>query len=143
MDRKKILVIDDEPDVLTFLTTFLEDCGFETCTALNGEEGWEKIIKERPDLICLDILMPRKTGVKLYGQIRKDKNLRKIPVIIITGLGPSQYAACEFKKFIHQRSAVPPPDGYLEKPIDRETLFKTITQILERQTSCASVANSQ
>ncbi len=133
MKKKKILIIDDEPDVVTFLITLLEDQGFETCAAQDGEEGWEKIQKERPDLICLDILMPRKTGIKLYRQVRQNQTLKCIPVVIITGLGPAQYADSEFKKFIYHRSIVPPPDGYLEKPIDTEVLLKTISAILEGQ----------
>ncbi|MBU1205963.1 MAG: response regulator [Proteobacteria bacterium] len=131
MTRKKVLVIDDEPDVVTFLTTFLEDHGYETCSAKDGEEGWEKIQKERPDLICLDILMPQKTGVKLYGEIRKDPAVKNTPVVMITAFGPPEHPAIEFKKFIHHRSSVPPPDGYLEKPIDRSALLKTIADILE------------
>lgn len=135
MGSKKILVIDDEPDVVTFLTTLLEDHGYETCSAMDGEEGLEKIQKEHPDLICLDILIPKKTGVKLYGQIRKDPTLKNVPVVIITAWGPPEYPGIDFKRFIHHRSKIPPPDGYLEKPIDREDFLKTISQILEGRTS--------
>jgi CheY-like chemotaxis protein len=135
MASKKIMVIDDESDVVAFLTTLLEDHGYETCPASDGEEGWEKIQKEHPDLICLDILMPKKTGVKLYGQIRKDPVLKNIPVIIITAWGPPEYPGIDFKRFIHHRSKIPPPDGYLEKPIDRDALLKAVSQILEGRTS--------
>ena len=72
MPGRKILVIDDEPDIVSFLTTLLQDHGYETCSAKDGEEGWKKVCGEHPDLICLDLLMPQKSGVKLYGQIRKD-----------------------------------------------------------------------
>jgi CheY-like chemotaxis protein len=133
MPGRKILVIDDEPDIISFLTTLLQDHGYETCSAKNGEEGWEKVRKEIPDLICLDLLMPQKSGVKLYGQIRKDPTLQHIPVIMITGFGPPEYPAIDFKRFIHHRSAVPPPDGYLEKPIDRDELLATIARVLGSQ----------
>jgi CheY-like chemotaxis protein len=130
MASKKILVIDDEPDVVTYLTTLLQETGYETCSAKDGVEGLEKIQKDRPDLVCLDILMPEKTGVKLYGEIRKDPLLKQIPVVMITAFGPPEYPTSDFKRFIHHRSVVPPPDGYIEKPIDREILLKTLAEIL-------------
>jgi len=133
MPGRKILVIDDEPDIVSFLTTLLQDHGYETCSAKDGEEGWEKVRGEHPDLICLDLLMPQKSGVKLYGQIRKDPALRHIPVIMITGFGPPEYPGIDFKRFIHQRSAVPPPDGYLEKPINPDALIETIAAIFENR----------
>ena len=133
MTGRKILVIDDDPDIISFLTALLQDHGYETCSAKNGEEGWEMVREEHPMLICLDLLMPQKSGVKLYGQIRKDPTLKHIPVIMITGFGPPEYPDIDFKRFIHHRSAVPPPDGYLEKPIDRDTLLSTIARVLENQ----------
>lgn len=135
MPGRKILVIDDEPDIVSFLTTLLQDHGYETFSAKDGEEGWEKVRGEHPDLICLDLLMPQKSGVKLYGQIRKDPALRHIPVIMITGFGPPEYPGIDFKHFIHRRSAVPPPDGYLEKPINPDALIETIAAIFENRNS--------
>jgi CheY-like chemotaxis protein len=134
MPGRKILVIDDDPDIISFLTALLQDNGYEACSAKNGEEGWEKVREEHPDLICLDLLMPQKSGVKLYGQIRKDPALKRLPVIMITGFGPPEYPGIDFKRFIHHRSAVPPPDGYLEKPIDRDELLAVITRVLGNQT---------
>src|SRR4030042_5505760 len=133
MSSKKILVIDDEPDALTYLTMLLEDQGYETCSAKDGVEGMEKITQERPDLVCLDLLMPQKTGVKLYHEMRKDPDLKKIPVVMITAFGPPLQPGIDFKRFIHQRSMISPPEGYIEKPIDREVLVKTIAGIFERQ----------
>jgi DNA-binding response OmpR family regulator len=135
MTGKKILVIDDSPDIVSFLTTLLQDHGYETFSAKDAEEGWEKAHAEHPDLICLDILMPQKSGAKLYGQFRKDPTLQRIPVVIITGFGPPDYPGIEFKKFIHHRTAVPPPDGYLEKPIKPTELLETIRAIFESRKS--------
>jgi two-component system, cell cycle response regulator DivK len=135
MPGKKILIIDDEPDILSFLTALLRDHGYETCSAKDGEEGWSKACEEDPDLICMDLLMPQKSGVKLYGQIRKDPRLQRIPVVMITGYGPPEYPGIDFKKFIHHRSAVLPPDGYLEKPIHPKALLETIAAIFEKRPS--------
>jgi CheY-like chemotaxis protein len=129
MDRKKILVIDDESDVVTYITTLLEENGYMTCSAMDGVEGMEKVKTENPDLICLDLLMPEKTGIKLYREIRKDAQFKNIPVIMITGFAAPEYPLIDFKRFINQRS-IPPPEGYMEKPIDRQALLKAVQETL-------------
>jgi CheY-like chemotaxis protein len=123
-DKKKILVIDDDPDIVTFLTTLLEDNGYETVSAVDGEEGSQKAASERPDLICLDITMPEKSGVKFYREMREDTDLKSTPIIIVTGI------AAEFQRFISTRKQVPPPDGYIPKPIDKQALLDTISKLL-------------
>ncbi|MEJ5376475.1 MAG: response regulator [bacterium] len=137
MGSRKIMVIDDEEDVVTFLTTFLEESGYETCFAMDGSEGLEKIRKEKPDLICLDLLMPEKTGILLYREIRKDPALSHIPVIMITGFSAPEYPLIDFKRFISARS-IPPPEGFMEKPIDRQALLSAIRETLEARNRGAS-----
>jgi CheY-like chemotaxis protein len=127
---KKILIIDDEEDVLTYLKTLFEENGYETAVAMNGKEGLEKIRSERPDLICLDILMPEKSGIYLYRELKKDKDNKDIPVIIVTGFKADEYPLIDFKKFIYERS-VPGPEGYIEKPIDQKVLLDTVKGILK------------
>lgn len=131
MSKAKILVIDDELDVVKFLSTLLEDHGYATCSAGDGIEGMERIQKDSPDLICLDLLMPNKSGVKFFHEVRKHPDWKKIPVIMITGWGPPEYPGVDFKSFIHQRHLVAPPEGYLEKPIKQDALLKLIADILE------------
>jgi len=127
------MVIDDE-DVVTFLTTLLEENGYETCWAMDGVEGLEKIKRERPDLICLDLLMPEKTGILLYREIRKDPELKDIPVIMITGFAAPEYPLIDFKRFISTKS-IPPPEGFMEKPIDQKALLAAIKETLDAKTS--------
>ena len=129
MEAKKIMVIDDEADVVTFLTMLLEENGYCTCSACDGVEGLEKIRKERPDLICLDLLMPEKTGIILYREIRKDEELKEIPVIMITGFAAPEFPLIDFKRFITKRS-IPPPEVFMEKPIDRQALLNAIRETL-------------
>jgi len=128
------MVIDDEEDVVTFLTTLLEENGYETCWAMDGVEGLEKIKRERPDLICLDLLMPEKTGILLYREIRKDPELKDIPVIMITGFAAPEYPLIDFKRFISTKS-IPPPEGFMEKPIDQKALLAAIKETLDAKTS--------
>jgi len=121
---KKILVVDDEPDVVTYVTTFLRDHGFETCSAANGQEGLDKAKSERPDLITLDISMPEKSGVKMLRQLQEAPETSDIPVVVVTGV------SSDFKQFISRRKHVRPPAGYVEKPIDRDELLDTMRGLL-------------
>jgi len=116
--HKTVLIIDDEPDTCTYFAAVLEDHGFSTLTAYDGEEGLRKLADNLPDLVTLDISMPEKSGVKLYREIKEDPQWKRIPVIIITGV------AEDFRGFISSRKQVPPPEGYLTKPIDPEKLLE-------------------
>jgi CheY-like chemotaxis protein len=121
---KRILVVDDEPDVVTYLTSVLSDAGYETDSAANGEEAWDRVRKSRPDLITLDITMPEMTGVKTYRRLKEDEGLRTVPVVMVTGV------THDFKQFISTRSQVPPPEGYLEKPVKPEELLAEVRRLL-------------
>lgn len=126
---KKILVIDDEPDMLTFLCTLLEDNGYVTCTATDGEEGMQKVKSEKPDLISLDLLMPNKTGIKMYRELRKDEATKGIPVVMVTGFGQGDVPSMDFKKWIHER-AIKAPEAYIEKPVNAAELLDAIKKAL-------------
>jgi len=124
MRDRTILIVDDEPDVVSYLVLFLEDHGFLTLTAANGKEGYEKAKAERPDLITLDISMPGESGVRMYRNLQEDRETARIPVVIITGISH------DFKRFIGTRKHVRAPEAYLEKPINREQLLATIRELL-------------
>jgi CheY-like chemotaxis protein len=121
---KKILVVDDEPDVIEYFTTLLEEHGYETQSASNGAEAMASIREDRPDLVALDITMPEQSGVKTYRQLKENSEFVDIPVLIITGI------AKDFKNFISSRKQVPPPEGYLEKPVSPETLTAEVKRLI-------------
>lgn len=123
VNQKTILVVDDEPDVCTYISTLLEDHGYTTISAKNGEEAMVKLKAVSPDLITLDISMPEKSGVKLFREIKEDSRWKKIPIIIITGVSE------DFQKFISTRRQVPPPEGYLSKPINQEEILELIRKL--------------
>lgn len=123
-NAKTILVVDDEPDTRTYLTTVLEDNGFATVAAADGTEALKKVEESRPDLIALDISMPEKSGVAVYRTLKEDDDLKSIPVIIITGVSD------DFEKFISTRRQVPPPEGYISKPVDVEELLGKVNDLL-------------
>jgi CheY-like chemotaxis protein len=126
---KKILVIDDEPDMVTFLSTLLKDNGYEILTAFDGDEGLHKAKNEKPDLVSLDLLMPNKTGIKMFRELRRDPEISAIPVVIVTGFATDDTPNMDFKKWIRERS-IRPPEAYIEKPVETEVLLKEIKRIL-------------
>lgn len=124
-DQKKIIVIDDDPDIVTFLTTLMKDNGYAVVSAADGKEGLEKTRQEKPDLILLDITMPETSGVRYYREVRNDPGLKSTPVVMVTGV------AEEFKQFISTRRQVPPPDGYVTKPVDKQGLLDLVARLLK------------
>lgn len=118
-----ILVADDEPDTVAFLAGVLEDNGAKVLKATSGEEAL-KLARERlPDLLTLDLSMPGKSGVDVFIGLRQDPALKNLPVCIITGKP-------EMRKLIYERP-VPPPEGFLSKPVDPESLVLNLRKILE------------
>lgn len=122
--RKTVLVVDDDPDAREFLTTVLEDNGIASTTAKGGAEAIESIERSVPDLVALDISMPEKSGVAVYRRLKEDAQLQKVPVLIITGISE------DFRKFISTRRQVPPPEGYLSKPIDPGEFIEKVRELL-------------
>ena len=127
---KKVLVVDDDPDVVTFNVTIVEELGYTPLVAKNGEEGLKIVKEERPDLVILDVLMPRQSGVRLYRELKTDESLGQIPVIMLSAIAEktflrSQKALTEFGE-----DKIPEPEIYLEKPIEPEELGKIIKDTL-------------
>jgi len=83
---KKILIIDDDPIIVKYLQAVFSDNGYQSCTASTSMEGLEMVRKEKPDLITLDLEMPGEWGPRFYRKLRKEKELRDIPVIVISGI---------------------------------------------------------
>jgi DNA-binding response OmpR family regulator len=123
-EQKKILVIDDEPDVRTYLTTLLEDNGYTVDSAKDGQEGWEKFQQDRPALVTLDITMPEKSGVRFYRDVKENEEFKATPIIIITGV------STDFEKFISTRKKVPAPEGYIPKPVDQNALLAKVKELI-------------
>ncbi len=117
-----VVVVDDEPDTLTFIATVLRDAGATVYEATSGDEAVEVARKERPDLVTLDIQMPGKDGGEVFEEMRADPILRAIPVCIISGKP-------ELRRLIYQRT-VPPPEGFLDKPISEKNLLLNVRKIL-------------
>ncbi|MGD9008252.1 MAG: response regulator [Desulfobacteraceae bacterium] len=127
---KKVLVVDDDPDVRLFSITVLEENGYTPLEATNGEEGMQLIRKENPDLVILDVLMPRESGIRLYRQMKTDKKLDKIPIIILSGITRRSFLRSQKALTEFGGEEVPEPQTYLEKPVEPEELAAAIKAAL-------------
>ncbi len=126
---KKILVVDDEPDVRNFLATCIEDAGFQVDTANDGAEALEKVQIDPPDLMTLDMVMPRVSGINLMRKLRKMDQFKRLPVIVITAHAHDELASEDLKSFSAFTSGLR-PRYTLEKPVTPEKLVTAICDIL-------------
>jgi CheY-like chemotaxis protein len=121
---KKILIVDDEADIRTYLEVLFTENGYETAVAVDGDVAMAKAKEFKPDAITLDIIMPHETGQKFYRQLVKDPELSKVPAVICTGME-------RFRDlFSRDHRTMPKPFGFIEKPIDKEELLKKIKEAL-------------
>jgi len=123
-DQKTILVVDDEPDIVRWLTLLFENNGYRVVTAQDGLEGMEKAKSEKPDLITLDISMPKESGVKMYRNLNKDTSLVDIPVVLVTGASPM------LNTFITKIKQLRKPAGFMEKPVKDTELISKVKEII-------------
>ncbi|MEA3470589.1 MAG: response regulator [Thermodesulfobacteriota bacterium] len=127
---KKVLTVDDDPDIIAFVKTVLEENNYTPLIAKNGEIGLDLAREEKPDLVILDVLMPKQSGIRMYRELRADESLKNTPVIILSGIAKrtflrSQEALTEFGD-----QPVPEPDLYIEKPVEPDELAETIKSLI-------------
>lgn len=127
--EKRILVVDDEPDVRNFLAACLEDAGFVVETAVDGMEALEKVKANTPDLMTLDMVMPRKSGIKVMRTLRENEKWARLPVIVITAHARDEFGSEDIKEFNAIASGLR-PRYTLEKPVTPEKLVMSICEIL-------------
>ncbi len=128
--EKKVLVVDDDPDVCIFLETCIKAAGFQVESAMNGVDALDKIEGNVPDLMTLEIVMPRKSGVSLMRKIHKNETWSAIPVIVITAHLHNEPGKDDIKEFNSFNKRVG-PEYFLEKPITPKRLVRTICDILD------------
>ncbi len=113
--KKKILIVDDDPNIRDYLVSLFEDNGYDTCTATDVRDGLKVVKEYKPDLITLDLEMPGEWGPRFYRQLSQDNELKNTPVIVISGLSGNDYAISK---------AV----ASLSKPFDRDELLSIIKE---------------
>lgn len=125
---RKILIIDDEPDLLMYLKTFLEDQGYGVSCAQDVQSALQMISKEKPDLICLDIMMPIKSGISLFEHISRDEPTQAIPVVIISGM--TEESMENLVEGVDGVGILPKTYRFLNKPVDLNQLLGAIREAL-------------
>lgn len=130
MKKKKVLVVDDELDMRTYLSTLLETNDYEAVVATNGQEGMQKVKDKKPDLVILDILMPKESGVKMYRELKTDDNLKNIPVLVLSAISKKTFTHSQKTLDEFKGKSVPEPEAYIEKPPDSDELLEIIGKLL-------------
>jgi len=128
---KKILIVDDELDVRIYVRTLFETSGYAPIVTRNGKEGLEKAKELSPDLIILDVMMPEAGGVTMYRELKSDKALKDIPVIMLTGIGEKSFSHYLKMLNLKRKDPIPQPDAHMEKPLDHEKLLELAKKILD------------
>ena len=127
---KKVLNVEDDPDIRTFVSTVVEENGYIPILAKDGEEGMKKVREEPPDLIILDILMPKESGIKMYHELKIDPDLKDIPVVMLSAISKRTFLRSQAALDEFGNENIPEPQAYLEKPVEPEDLAKNLKKIL-------------
>ena len=127
---KRVLVVDDELDMRTFITTLLETNGYKPFSAEDGVQGLEVARQKRPSLIILDIMMPKESGINLYRELKSDPDLKAIPVIMLSALSRKTFFHSQKVLDEYKGERIPEPAAYIEKPPEPEELLEAIEKSL-------------
>lgn len=128
--KKKVLTADDEHQVREIIATMLQENDYIPLQAKNGEEAMKVIREDTPDLIILDVLMPEKSGIKLYRELKTNASLKKIPVVICSGIARRTFLRTHAVPTKLGQESIPAPEAYMEKPVKPEALAKVIKKLL-------------
>jgi DNA-binding response OmpR family regulator len=127
MEKKRILVVDDDPDLVETISMMLEARGFSPLPAYGGIEGLEKAREERPDLIVLDVMMPDKDGYAVCNELKKDPTVNEIPIILLTAIGDHITSTTYTLRGGMETLA----DDFFQKPVEIQALVNRIDQLLK------------
>ncbi|BEQ14123.1 response regulator transcription factor [Desulfoferula mesophila] len=124
-DGKYVLVVDDDPDLVESVAMNLEAKGFEVGKAYDGVEGLESVKARRPDVVVLDVMMPRKDGYEVCAQLKSDSAFSGIPVILLTAVG----SAVNSTSYTHRDGMTTEADEYIAKPVDLDQLAELVAEL--------------
>ncbi len=131
IERKKILIVDDELDMRIFLCNLLGNCGYEPIDAGDKNEGMQKAVREKPALIILDVTMPKETGIKMYRELKEHEDLKNVPVIMVSTIDKKTFSFYQKFQATPRHKVVPDPGAYLEKPLEAEELIELVRTLTE------------
>ena len=127
---KKVLVVDDDVDIRKVVSKLVEKSGYEAIEAKNGVEGMGKVREHKPDLIILDMLMPKESGIRMYHELKTEESLKDIPVIVLSAIPKKSFLKSQKVLDEFAGQSVPEPEAYIEKPEEPEELIALMKKIL-------------
>jgi two-component system, OmpR family, phosphate regulon response regulator PhoB len=127
---KKVLVVDDDADVTKLVSKLVERAGYEAVVAKNGVEGMGKVREDKPDLIILDVVMPKQSGIRMYRELKTDGLFKDIPVIMLSAIAPKSFFRSQQVLDEFRGQSVPQPEAYIEKPEEPEELVELMQKLL-------------
>ena len=128
---KKVLIVDDDVDIRKVVSKLVEKSGYLSIEAKNGVEGMGKVREDKPDLIILDILMPKESGIRMYRELKTEEALKDIPVIVLSAIPKKSFFRSQKVLDEFAGESVPEPEAYIEKPEEPEELIALMKKILE------------
>ena len=145
---KQVLVIDDDENIQKFISVLLSENGYDPVTASDGSEGLQMVLQAKPDLIILDVMMPKKTGLTLFRQLKRDEQYKDIPILMLTGVTgvieemeshkdetfehPFDSLREALKKSIRQLrdEGLVKPEMFVDKPVDPDSFVERVRQLI-------------
>lgn len=124
MSATRVLVVDDDPDIVDYLQSFLEDEGYEVGSAADSVSALEELDRFAPDVVLLDVLLPGRSGLDLLVSIRRSPRWGETPLVVVTGNDLVLQDDCQ--SYLGAHAGVRGPDGVLGKPVDRRTLVAVL-----------------
>ena len=129
MNKKTVLIVEDEMDMRIFISTLLETSGYTPVVTRDGKEGLIKAREVSPDLIILDVMMPGEGGVQMYRQLKTDQTLKTIPVIMLSAVAQKTFS--HYLNMVNARleEPIPRPEAYIEKPPEADDLLQMAARL--------------
>jgi len=123
----RILVVDDDPDVVEYLSSFLEDEGCEVASAGDERAALEAVARSTPDAILIDVMLPGRSGLDLLVRLRRDPRWTEIPLVLVTG--DDSVLKDECRSYLEAHQDVRGPDRVLGKPMERDLLLSVLKEV--------------
>jgi two-component system alkaline phosphatase synthesis response regulator PhoP len=145
---KQVLIVDDDHDAVKFLSAVLSDHGYDPLAAHDGTEGLDKVEQAKPDLIVLDVMMPKKTGFVLFNQLKQDERFKEIPILMLTGVADVLQELEDHKEETFERpydslreslktkiremrkEGLVRPEMFVDKPVDPESFIARVRELI-------------